>query len=255
MLNHKVPKLAGLQAAAVLTLGLVAYQAPLSATLVGVDQIIYQSGSGQTVSSISGTVDITTSGSTITIVLKNTSLDNAFTDSTAPASMLLTGLGLQLPGVNITGGTVSVGGSTPVNFDVGQSTSDISNQYLFANQAIDGYSQAGVLTVDSIVSSVANGQGTRFAGPPPTTLDGPGYGALSANETQFGSSTPGVRDAVTIVLNLNGTAPSVSTLDAGNVVLAFGSPNAVPEPTTMIAGALLLLPFGFSTLRVLRKKS
>jgi len=29
--------------------------------------------------------------------------------------------------------------------------------------------------------------------------------------------------------------------------------NAVPEPTTMIAGALLLLPFGASTLRVLRR--
>jgi len=30
--------------------------------------------------------------------------------------------------------------------------------------------------------------------------------------------------------------------------------NVVPEPTTMIAGALLLLPFGASTLRILRKK-
>jgi hypothetical protein len=29
---------------------------------------------------------------------------------------------------------------------------------------------------------------------------------------------------------------------------------AVPEPTTMIAGALLLLPFGASTIRILRKK-
>ena len=29
--------------------------------------------------------------------------------------------------------------------------------------------------------------------------------------------------------------------------------NVVPEPTTMIAGALLLLPFGASTLRILRK--
>ena len=29
--------------------------------------------------------------------------------------------------------------------------------------------------------------------------------------------------------------------------------SAVPEPTTMIAGALLLLPFGASTLRVLRR--
>jgi hypothetical protein len=28
---------------------------------------------------------------------------------------------------------------------------------------------------------------------------------------------------------------------------------AVPEPTTMIAGAMLLLPFGASMLRILRK--
>jgi len=30
---------------------------------------------------------------------------------------------------------------------------------------------------------------------------------------------------------------------------------AVPEPTTMLAGAMLLLPFGATTLRILRKKS
>jgi len=30
---------------------------------------------------------------------------------------------------------------------------------------------------------------------------------------------------------------------------------AVPEPTTMVAGALLLLPFGASTLRVLRRRT
>jgi hypothetical protein len=32
------------------------------------------------------------------------------------------------------------------------------------------------------------------------------------------------------------------------------NPTPVPEPTTMIAGALLLLPFGASTLRMLRKR-
>jgi hypothetical protein len=35
----------------------------------------------------------------------------------------------------------------------------------------------------------------------------------------------------------------------------FGPNMAVPEPTTMIAGALLLLPFGASTLRILRKRT
>jgi hypothetical protein len=34
-------------------------------------------------------------------------------------------------------------------------------------------------------------------------------------------------------------------------VEVYGTP--VPEPTTMIAGALLLLPFGVSTVRKLRK--
>jgi hypothetical protein len=34
----------------------------------------------------------------------------------------------------------------------------------------------------------------------------------------------------------------------------FWSTVVVPEPTTMIAGALLLLPFGASTLRILRKR-
>ncbi len=32
-------------------------------------------------------------------------------------------------------------------------------------------------------------------------------------------------------------------------------PAAVPEPTTMVAGALLLLPFGASTLRILRRRT
>ena len=41
----------------------------------------------------------------------------------------------------------------------------------------------------------------------------------------------------------------------GKSALATGySTAAVPEPTTMIAGALLLLPFGASTLRILHKK-
>jgi hypothetical protein len=39
----------------------------------------------------------------------------------------------------------------------------------------------------------------------------------------------------------------------GNVQFDLEGAAPVPEPTTMIAGALLLLPFGASTLRILRK--
>ena len=44
-------------------------------------------------------------------------------------------------------------------------------------------------------------------------------------------------------------SPSV---DNGTATISLA---AVPEPTTMIAGALLLLPFGASTLRILRKRT
>lgn len=56
---------------------------------------------------------------------------------------------------------------------------------------------------------------------------------------------------------IEGTAYAL-TFPTATYVGGFG-PNAeltaVPEPTTMIAGALLLLPFGASTLRILRKRT
>ena len=57
---------------------------------------------------MSGTVDATlnAAGTQLTLVLTNTSANGAFTDATAPASMLLTHVGFQLPtiptNINIT---------------------------------------------------------------------------------------------------------------------------------------------------------
>jgi hypothetical protein len=50
--------------------------------------------------------------------------------------------------------------------------------------------------------------------------------------------------------------PEDSSIGAGQefIFLTPNTPNVVPEPTTLISGALLLLPFGASTLRILRKK-
>jgi PEP-CTERM motif len=226
------------------------------ATLLSVDQIIYESALGTTVtpSLLSGTIDVTASGSTLTILLTNTSPDGAFVGGGAPSTMLLSGFGIQLPGVNVTGGTVEVnGGSTALNFGA-QSTSVLGNQWMYANASIDGFSSiSGVLATDTIATSVNNGAGTRFIGPPPTTIDGPDFGALSAAETEFGASQEGVQDTIKFILNLDGTAPSESTINAGNVVLAFGSPAAlVPEPTTlvMLGGGLVgLVAFGRRNLR------
>lgn len=51
-----------------------------------------------------------------------------------------------------------------------------------------------------------------------------------------------------------GTPPGANDNNDGFEEWASASP-VVPEPSTLIAGALLLLPFGVSALRVLRKKA
>jgi hypothetical protein len=58
------------------------------------------------------------------------------------------------------------------------------------------------------------------------------------------------------VYNLPQNQPTWGNPTGGRVeFLGNMNVSAVPEPTTMIAGALVLLPFGASTLRVLRKQS
>jgi hypothetical protein len=52
--------------------------------------------------------------------------------------------------------------------------------------------------------------------------------------------------------------PSVSLADlkaTKNSTSFSGSIGIVPEPSTLFAGAMLILPFGFSALRILRRKS
>jgi len=77
----------------------------------------------------------------------------------------------------------------------------------------------------------------------PLTLDSDGLGFWTT------SGTAGLG------FNLFGVNTFYGLGQLGNPVVSDGTIDivAVPEPTTVIAGALLLLPFGASTLRVLRK--
>jgi hypothetical protein len=61
----------------------------------------------------------------------------------------------------------------------------------------------------------------------------------------------------TVNLDVYNTPQGQPTWDnptGGRVEFAGGAVSAVPEPTTIISGALLVLPFGASTLRILRKR-
>jgi hypothetical protein len=92
-------------------------------------------------------------------------------------------------------------------------------------------------------------------------------GAVSANSTltlnplDFVDPTPEAGDNLMLIppqLLLNVKKDIVISAAPGQLVgLSYVQQSfheVVPEPTTMIAGALLLLPFGASTLRMLRKK-
>ena len=85
------------------------------ATVLTVDEIIYETGISPTDPDVlKGTVDMTFSGSTLSIMLTNTSTDVA---SLEASYNLLTGLGFNLPGtLYIMSGSVSMEGSTAINF-------------------------------------------------------------------------------------------------------------------------------------------
>jgi hypothetical protein len=115
---------------------------------------------------------------------------------------------------------------------------------LFANNGTsDSFSVTG-LTVTSL-----HGRATYLA---PSTLSIVG-GEGSQNSMILdvsGLLAGGFRLSGT--LNLNNPSGHCRADENDKFVVSLGNA-AVPEPTTMIAGALLLLPLGASTLRLLRK--
>lgn len=224
-----------------------------NATLVNVNEIIYQTGSGVNAGLYSGTVDVTGFGSSIlTIVVRNTSADGAVTDPGSTAQMLLSGIGfVSTADITSASGTITTG-STALNFGTGAT---IDQQWDYANSTQIGAFNSLGTGVNRILTTVDHQTGLiRFNGTSnPNSVDGPSYGMVSASESQFGSSLAGVQDSITFTLNFSNV---VNSSDFTGLVLAFGSPNAVavPEAGTVLAGTLLLLPFSASMLRILRKQ-
>lgn len=126
------------------------------------------------------------------------------------------------------------------------------------NDAVSGY-----LTVTAGAQSV----GTYDLIPGSGTMYGAGGGGFNYDNQVFVASNPFLDNGGLLfgggntLINLWGDGVNQYSLyglppayapavDNGIATISLA---AVPEPTTMIAGALLLLPFGASTLRILRK--
>ena len=87
----------------------------------------------------------------------------------------------------------------------------------------------------------------------PASLSDAAYTALSGSVIFAGTAPTGTYGATLPTGNLIGGYFDLG----GSLEVEFNytpAVSSVPEPTTVIAGALMLLPFGASTMRSLRKK-
>jgi len=223
----------------------------VSAVPIGVDQIIFQSGDGDP-AALHGTVNMTVSGNTLTIVLRNTSTD---TGATPGSFNLLTGVAFNLPtGVTIGSGSAALtAGSTGVNWDNTVLGNNVSQEWGYDNNPISNgpFQDVTTLDVNTAVSSMTSTSDIKFQPGqllPPEVLNGPEFGLLSAavSPSEAGGLNA-ITDSVTITLNLSGTITGdlLAFIDSHDVVLSFASPNTVPEGgSTAILLGLALLGFG-----------
>ena len=120
----------------------------------------------------------------------------------------------------------------------------------------------------TVIDSGTAAQGTGLALAMYYALyDSTGYGAVDMASTAFQVTSPlsgDIYNAYTGYLGALNGALTLNQLGSGNVLRSVESGagqdlifnvTPVPEPTTIVAGVLLLLPFGASTLRVLRKRT
>jgi len=219
-----------------------------SATSLNIDQIIYQPSAGLDPANLSGLVDASISGSTLTITLKNTSLSTGGDTS----GWLLTGLGFYLPeGVTLTNTSVEVSTDFSGAYKIGDTSyslpagSNLRGEWGGGDPSGSGpFSNLTTKNVNYVTATLQSAFYDGSAFDPtamlknPEDVDGPEFGLLSSNFANAGGLGY-IKDSITFEWTIIGQGLTKEYLDNHDVVISFGSPTAVPE-----TGALLLFGTG-----------
>jgi len=191
---------------------------------------------------VNATADISISGSTMTVTL---------TDLLAnPGSVanILNGIQINISGVSSVSGLTANNGTYV----------DIAADKSYTTGALSGSTIAGAyaLSGSSTITLTALGGGQ----PAYLIIGQPGYSAANGSIAGNAPHNPFILGSATFQFTLNGQGGFLESNISG-ITFLFGTGSdystttrtVVPEPATLVAGALLLLPLGVSAVRILRK--
>lgn len=204
--------------------------------------IVYDAGNG-----LSASADFNVAGSTLTILLTNTSTPS-FGGQDGSSNMVLSSLSFDLPtGVTIIGGSVVLGtGSNVVrstNTDawaVQSGTFDLNTVYGFSNTGVGNTGGASLPNATNAITSHSNGGNAVISFTGVTGLPGGlEWGIVPSGTKDIGNNAFYVQNSVLLTLALSAPLADLSFLTAGSYV-EFGSDylyvpsTAVPEPTSLL---------------------
>jgi hypothetical protein len=197
----------------------------------------------------------------------------------AASSALATPVALTPGGaVSLTGSSSAIPGSAPIATLLnqafvptgGSALTGFVDTYVYNNDPANPFGATGLTFRYTIrpVSDMIHGETTVAWGGVPLYVDNmandgvpsegayrsAGNGATVGFQWALGTPIPAGHTGSVLVYTPNApiSIANMNLIDGGT---AIASCLAVPEPTTMAAGAMLLLPFAASTLRMIRRKN